>query len=150
MASLYSNRLSEYSHENGGRVLLLFLLFLLAIYEFVTAGYSAFTIVCLSPAIVLFVYAAFRWRMFTFWTLIFVNYFLQMKDIHLPVPMSLPNEMLQIVLLAIAIVDAGQSPHFERCANFMLFALFIWCGFCTLEILNDTCVLGINISEWYQ
>ena len=150
MASLYSNRLSEYSHENGGRVLLLFLLFLLAIYEFVTAGYSAFTIVCLSPAIVLFVYAAFRWRMFTFWTLIFVNYFLQMKDIHLPVPMSLPNEMLQIVLLAIAIVDARQSPHFERCANFMLFALFIWCGFCTLEILNDTCDLGINISAWYQ
>jgi len=150
MSSLYSNRLTEYSHENGGRVLLLFLLFLLAIYEFVTAGYSAFTIVCLSPAIVLFVYAAFRWRMFTFWTLIFVNYFLQMKDIHLPVPMSLPNEMLQIVLLAIAIVDARQSPHFERCANFMLFALFIWCGFCTLEILNDTCNLGINIAAWYQ
>lgn len=150
MASLYSNRLSEYSHENGGRVLLLFLLFLLAIYEFVTAGYSAFTVVCLSPAIVLFVYAAFRWRMFTFWVLIVVNYFLQMKDIHLPVPMSLPNEMLQIVLLAIAIVDARQSPHFERCANFMLFALFIWCGFCTLEILNDTCDLGINIAAWYQ
>ena len=150
MASLYSNRLSEYSHENGGRVLLLFLLFLLAIYEFVTAGYSAFTIVCLSPAVVLFVYAAFRWRMFTFWVLIVVNYFLQMKDIHLPVPMSLPNEMLQIVLLAIAIVDARQSPRFERCANFMLFALIIWCGFCTLEILNDTCDLGINIAAWYQ
>ena len=130
--------------------MLLFLLFLLAIYEFVTAGYSAFTVVCLSPAIVLFVYAAFRWRMFTFWVLIVVNYFLQMKDIHLPVPMSLPNEMLQIVLLAIAIVDARQSPHFERCANFMLFALFIWCGFCTLEILNDTCDLGINIAAWYQ
>ena len=150
MARVYSNRLSEYSHENGGRVLLLFLLFLLAIYEFVTAGYSAFTIVCLSPAVVLFVYAAFRWRMFTFWVLIVVNYFLQMKDIHLPVPMSLPNEMLQIVLLAIAIVDARQSPHFERCANFMLFALIIWCGFCTLEILNDTCDLGINIAAWYQ
>ena len=73
-----------------------------------------------------------------------------MKDIHLPVPMSLPNEMLQIVLLAIAIVDARQSPHFERCANFMLFALIIWCGFCTLEILNDTCDLGINIAAWYQ
>ena len=150
MARVYSNRLSEYSHENGGRVLLLFLLFLLAIYEFVTAGYSAFTIVCLSPAIVLFVYAAFRWRMFTFWILIVVNYFLQMKDIHLPVPMSLPNEMLQIVLLAIAIVDARQSPHFGRCANLMLFALIIWCGFCTLEILNDTCDLGINVAAWYQ
>lgn len=31
----------------------------------------------------------------------------------------------------------------------MLFALLIWCGFCTLEILNDTCNLGINIGNWY-
>ena len=73
-----------------------------------------------------------------------------MKDIHLPVPMSLPNEMLQIVLLAIAIVDARQTPHFERAANLMLFSLVIWCGFCTIEILNDTCNLGINIGAWYQ
>ena len=150
MARVYSNRLSEYSHENGGRVLLLFLLFLLAIYEFVTAGYSAFTIVCLSPAIVLFIYAAFKWRMFTFWILFVVNYFLQFKEIHLPFPMSLPNEMLQMTLLAIAIIDARQTPHFERCVNPMLLALVVWCGFCTLEILNDTCGLGINIAAWYQ
>ena len=149
MARIYSNRLSEYSRENGGRVLLLFLLFLLAIYEFVTAGYSAFTIVCLSPALVLFVYAAFTWRMFTFWILIVVNYFIQFKEIHLPCPMSLPNELLQMTLLAIAIIDARQTPHFERCANLMLFALSIWCGFCTLEILNDTCGLGINVVAWY-
>lgn len=150
MARVYSNRLSEYSHENGGRVLLLFLLFLLAIYKFITAGYSSFTIVCLSPAIVLFVYAAFRWRMFTFWALFVINYFLQFKEIPLPVPMSLPNEMLQMTLLAIAIIDARQTPHFERCVNVMLLALIIWCGFCTLEILNDTCDLGINIAAWYQ
>lgn len=149
MARVYSNRLSEYSHENGGRVLLLFLLFLLAIYEFVTAGFSTFAMVCLLPFLVLFIYAAFTWRMFTFWTLIVVNYFLQMKDIHLPVPMSLPNEMLQIILLAIAIVDARQDPHFERCINLMLLALIIWCTFCTLEVLNDTCNLGIDIGSWY-
>ena len=150
MTRVYSNKLSEYSHENGGRVLLLFLLFSLAIYEFITAGFSAFAIVCLLPGIILYIYAAFRWRMFTFWTLIIVNYFLQMKDIHLPVPMSLPNEMLQIILLAIAIVDARQNPHFNRAANLMLFALIVWCGFCTLEILNDTCNLGMNVAAWYQ
>lgn len=149
MARVYSNKLSEYSRENGGRVLLLFLLFLLAIYEFVTAGFSTFAMVCLLPFLVLFIYTAFTWRMFTFWTLIVVNYFLQMKDIHLPVPMSLPNEMLQIILLAIAIVDARQDPHFERCINLMLLALIIWCSFCTLEVLNDTCNLGIDIGSWY-
>lgn len=63
--------------------------------------------------------------------------------------MSLPNEMLQILLLSIAIIDARQTPHFERCANIMLLAVIIWCTYCTLEILNDTCGLGINIGAWY-
>lgn len=72
-----------------------------------------------------------------------------MKGFPLPGPMSLPNEMLQIILLGIAIIDARQNPHFERCANLMLFALIIWCTFCTLEILNNTCGLGINIGAWY-
>ena len=31
----------------------------------------------------------------------------------------------------------------------MLFALLLWCGFCTLEVLNDTCNLGINVGAWY-
>lgn len=150
MGRIYSNRISEFSHENGGRVLLLFLLFSLAIYQFVTAGYNSFVIVCLTPLLVLFGYAAFRWRMLTFWVLIFVNYLIQMKDIHLPMPMSVPNELLQITLLAIAVIDARQTPHFERSANLMLVALIAWCGFCTLEILNDTCNLGMNVAAWYQ
>jgi len=141
-----------YSRNNGGRVLLLFLLFLLALYQLTHAGFSAFAVVCLSPLLVVAIYCAFRWKMLTFWLLIFINYFIQMKDIsqHLPLPMSLPNEMLQIVLLAIAIIDARETPHFEKAANLMLFALCIWCGFCTLEVLNDTCNLGINVGSWYQ
>ena len=138
-----------YSRENGGRVLLLFLLFSLALYEFISAGFSNFVIICLLPFIALYIYVAFRWRMFTFWSLIIINYFLQMKDLVLPIPVSLPNEMLQLILLAIAIIDARQTAHFDRAVNFMLMALFIWCGFCTLEILNDTCNLGIDIGAWY-
>ena len=149
MARVYSNILSEYTHENGGRVLLLFLLFLLALYELGTAGFPTFVVICILPLIILYVYAAFKWRMFTFWTLIIVNYFLQMKDIILPVPISLPNEILQTILLAIAIIDARQSPHFERTMNVMLLALGAWCCFCTLELLNDTCNLGINVGAWY-
>ena len=45
MARVYSNRLSEYAGENGGRVILLFLLFALAIYEFVNAGFGIFAII---------------------------------------------------------------------------------------------------------
>ena len=74
-----------------------------------------------------------------------------MKDISesLPLPMSLPNEMLQLLLLAIAIIDARQTPNFDRAINAMLLALIIWCGFCTIQVLNDTCNLGIDFGRWY-
>lgn len=145
-----TNGISAYAAENRGRVLLLFLLFLLAIYEFVTAGFPKFAIICILPFVVLAVYVTFKFRMFAFWTLIIINYLIQMKDFPLPVPMSLPNEMLQLILLAIAVIDARQTPHFERSANLMFVALATWCGYCTLELLNDTCDLGIDVACWYQ
>lgn len=143
------NSIFNYTTENRGRVLLLFLLFLLAIYEFVTVGISNFAIICILPFVVLYIYVIFRWRMFTFWTLIVVNYFLQMKDIKLPVPMSLPTEMLELILIAIAIIDARQTPHFNRAVNIMFLAISIWCGLCLIEILNDSCNLGINVGVWF-
>lgn len=150
MTRVYSKQISEYSHENGGRVLLLFLLFLLAIYEFVTAGFSAFAIVCALPILFLGAIAIFKWRMLAFWILMFINYFIQMKDFpSFGLPMSFPNEMLQILLLGIAVIDSRQTPHFERCGNLMLLSLIIWCSFCTLEVLNDTCDLGINVAAWF-
>ncbi len=147
---VYSNRISEFTHENGGRVLVLFLLFCIAIYEYLTAGLPAFAIVCALPFIVIFVYFAFKGRMMAFWALIFINYFVQFKSIPMPIPISLPNEMLEILLLCLAIIDSRQNSHFERCGNLMLFSLAIWCSFCILEVLNDTCGLGINIAAWFN
>ena len=139
-----------YAQDNGGRVAILFLLFLLAIYQFVHAGFSAFATVCMIPVMILIVIATFHYKMFLFWTLMVVNYFMQFKNMPpSPVPLSLPNEMLEICLLVMAIIDVG-SHQFERTANLMLFALMIWCGFCTIEVLNDTCGLGIDIGAWYS
>lgn len=144
-----TNSITTYSRENGGRVLLLFLLFCLAIYQLVTAGLPSFAMICLLPLVVLFTYITFRYKMFAFWMLIVINYFIQMHGVELPGPKSLYNELLQIILLAIAIIDARQTPHFEKCINVMLLALVIWCIYCTLEVLNDTCGLGINLGAWY-
>lgn len=151
MASVYSNRLSEFTHENGGRVLLLFLLFLLSLNSFVTSGLSGMAIVSSFPLVILFIYLAFKYRMLTFWILFALNYLLifLMKENKFPsVPISLPNEMLEIILIAIAIIDLKES-HFENLANLMLIGLLGWCGFCTLEVLNDTCNLGINVGAWF-
>ena len=144
-----NNALRTYTKDHGGRVSLLLLLFLLAIYEFVSAGFPAFAVVCITPLLVLLVLASFRYRLFIFWILISINYFIQMKDIRLPFPMSLPNEMLEILLIVLAIIDV-KNAHFERLGNIMLFALLLWCGFCTLEVLNDTCNLGIDVGAWYS
>lgn len=142
-----------YTQETRGRALLLFLLFGLAIYLFVTVGLPAYAIVCISPLLIIAGYVVFKYRMAAFWALFVVNYFLQFwgKNHLLPggIPMSLYNELLEILLLAIAVIDARQTPHFERAGNLMLYSLIIWCGFCTLEVLNDTCGLGINIGAWY-
>ena len=148
---VYSNRISEYTHENGGRVLLLFLLFLLSIYEFIHSGFSSYAIICFSPFLIISVYILFKWKMSAFWALIVINYFLQMKDSPLPsgIPMSLWDEMLELILIAIAIIDARKNSHFEKCINLMLVAVLLWFGFCTLQLLNDTCDLGIDIAAWF-
>lgn len=144
-----TNALKTYAKDNGGRVSLLLLLFLLAIYEFVHAGFSAFAVICLLPVLFLLVIALFHYRMLAFWALIIINYFLQMKDFPpIGIPMSLYNEMFELILLAIAIIDF-QNAKFNRAANLMLFALIVWGSFCTLEVLNDTCGLGINWGAWF-
>ena len=146
-----TNHVVTYSRENGGRVILLFLLFFLAMYQFLTVGFPAFAIICIIPFIVLFGYLTFKHGLFAFWALIIINYFIQFQNLPpIPVPTSLPNEMLQLLLLGIAIIDARQTPHFERCVNIMLLTIIIWCFYCTMEVLNDTCGLGINIGAWYQ
>lgn len=145
-----NNALKTYAKDNGGRVSLLLLLFFVAIYEFISAGFPAFAVVCVIPLIVLVVIGSFRYRMLLFWILVIYNYLVQMQDFpSLPGPMSLPNEMLELALLAIAIIDVEKS-QFERIGNIMFFSLVAWCAFCTLEIFNDTCGLGINPGAWYQ
>ena len=153
MARTFNNRLSRVTHENGGRVFVLFLLFLLALYQFIHAGLNGLMIICILPCLIPIIYVAFNWQMSTFWALIFVNYFVQFfsKQQLLPngIPMSLYNELIEIVLISIAIVDARRTPKFDRTLNLMFLMLLIWCSFCTLQVLNDTCNLGINIGGWY-
>ena len=144
----------SYAHEHGGRVGLLFLLFLLAIYNFFISGFNTFAIICFIPVIIAFVYASFRWRHLVFWILIITNYmlhFLSKNDL-LPsqIPMSLYNELLEIMLIAIAIIDIRKEQHFGRAINIMSFAILLWTLLCAIEVFNDTCGLGINVNGWFS
>jgi len=122
-------------------------------YQFVTAGLPAFAIVCLVPLIIPVIYATFQWQMLTFWGLIILNYFIQFfnKLQLLPngIPISAYNELLELMLIGIALIDLRKTPQFERLGNLMFITLLIWFGFCFIEIFNDTCGLGLNIAGWY-
>ena len=138
-----------YAKDNGGRVVVLFLLFLLALYEFYSAGFGAFAIVCLLPVLGFLVLGSFHQRMFLFWVLITINYFIQWKSFpSIGLPTSVPNELLEILLIALAILDV-QGTQFKRLWNVMFLALLVWSSFCILEVLNDTCGIGIDVGSWY-
>lgn len=149
MASFSSNKLSVYTHENGGRVALLFLLFALAIYEFINAGFNAFAVICLSPLAILFCYVAFKWKMAIFWALIVINWFIMDRNLNVPFPKSLADELLELTLIAIALIDIRKEAYFGRAWNFMLLSILIWVGLCLIEIFNDTCGLGMNVNAWF-
>ena len=142
-----------YTHEHGGRVLLLFLLFLLAIYNLAVSGFTSFAVVCILPLIVLLIYVAFKWPYLVFWTLIITNYVIQLLHFNdwLPsgIPTSTYNELLEIALVAIALIDIRKDHHWERSMNLMAFAILLWTIICFLEVFNDTCSLGINVGAWF-
>ena len=152
MAKVHYNRLSQYAGENGGRVILLFLLFLLSLYSLVNSGINGMAFYLALPFSILYIYLAFSYRMFTFWTLFLINYFVMFlgKEQLWPngIPSSLPNELLEIILIAIAIIDLRDS-RFNNLANLMLVGVLGWCAFCIIEVFNDTCGIGININAWF-
>ncbi len=143
-----NNAIKSYAKDHGGRVSLLLLLFLLAIYELATSGFSTFAVICISPLLVLFALTSFHYRMFVFWLLITVNYLISTKNNSLGIPLSLPNEMFEMLLIALAIIDV-KNTRWERLGNVMLITLIVWCGFIILEVLNDTCDIGIDVGAWY-
>lgn len=148
---VYSNKISEFAHDNGGRVLLLFLLFLLSIYSFKNSGINGMAMILAIPFSIVIVYFAFTYRMLTFWGLFVINYFIMFfakENLLPPIPVSLVNEFLEIILIAIALIDLRET-NFANLGNIMTLAIFGWCAFCILEVLNDTCGLGINIGAWF-
>lgn len=147
---VYSNRISEYAHENGGRVLLLFLLFALSLYSFRNSGINGMAMVLAIPFTIVGIYFAFSYRMLSFWALFIINYFVMFisREIGFPFPVSLVNEMIELILIAISIIDLRES-GLKNAANFMLLGVGGWCAFCIIEVFNNTCGLGMNITAWF-
>lgn len=139
------------SNDIGGRVLLLFLLFAMGIYGLATMGLPGLAFVAIIPIAIIFIYLTFKYEMFSFWTLFAINYLLMFINRHysIPIPISLPNEMFEIILIMAAIIKV-RGFDFASCLNIMGLMLLIWLVFGLLQAFNDTMGLGLNWSSWFQ
>ncbi len=136
---------------NNGRYLLLILLFVLGLYTMKSAGLPGFAVVFGGvPVLIGVTYLLLNHRMMVFWVLFVFNFFVMglTKYINFPVPVSLPNEGLEIVLIMLAIIDA-EDMQFKRLANLMGLMLMVWCAFITLELLNNTVDYGDIVGPWF-
>ena len=140
----------KYTKENGGRALLLFLLFAVALYNLCTTGIATFAIVCMLPIMGVMVILAFKYKMYLFYLLMVVNYFLMYLNRcgMLFLPVSLHTELVEVMLIAVAVIDSKEF-KFHYMGNVMLFALFLWVGFCCIEFFNDICSLGMHFMIWF-
>ena len=102
------------------------------------------------PISIVGVYLAFSYRMLSFWALFIINYYVMFiqREIGFPFPVSLVNELIELILIAIAVIDLRET-NFKNAANFMLLGVVGWCVFCIIEVLNNTCGLGMNITAWF-
>lgn len=145
-----TNTIRNYSKENGGRAVMLLLLFFLAIYNFIASGYSAFVTVISIPALLMVGYVFFKSKTTLFYTLFSINFFIMFitRHFYIPIPVSMVNEMLELLLLALALLDVSKY-RFSDTLNVMLLMLMVWVVFCFIELFNDACGIGIDVYRWY-
>ena len=146
---MFIKSIIEYIHKNGGRVFILFLLFLLAIYNLYNAGITGFALICCIPLIPIIIFFGFHHKMIMFWLLFLINYFIMgsLLYINLPCPVSLPSELLEIIILFTILIDS-KNIKIHNINNIMLFALLMWFFLACIEMFNDTCNLGFHITAW--
>lgn len=139
------------SNDIGGRAFMLFLLFGIGMYGLATMGLSGLAIAVFIPIIIIFAYLTFKYDMLSFWVLFAINYLIIFIYRHqeLPIPISLPTEALEILLLIAAIIKV-RGFEFQNCLNIMGLVIFVWLVFGLLQAFNDTMGLGLNWEAWFQ
>lgn len=140
----------SYAKRKEGRTIALLLLFAVALLSFVSAGITGYAAVCMLPLLVVLVLLALRFKLFLFTVLMVVNYFLMFaaRSGWLFLPVSLHTEVIEIALIAVAIIDAREM-HAANIFNMMLVMVLAWVTFCVIEIFNDSCGIGIDLYAWY-
>ena len=143
------SNLTTYSRENGGRVLALFLLFLLALYEFYSMGITGMALVCTIPLLIVGVYVAFQYKMAIFWFIFAANYFIMgiIRYYSVHAPITVITIIPQILLLMVAVIDIRKNTN-AKFGNLMNYGLFLWLIYVFLQLFNESLSLPISVGDW--
>ena len=149
MNNSLSQRFADYKSQAGGRVLILFLLFILALYEFYNMGIVGYALVCMIPLSLCFLIVSFQHKMALFWFIFVVNYTIMgiTRYFYIPIPITTFTIIPQIFLLMICIWDIREHTN-ARYINMMWLAIMIWSAYIILQLFNRTCQLPISFTSW--
>lgn len=143
---------ASYTENNhGGRVIVLFLLFLLALYNFYIMGITGFALVCMIPAGLIFLGLATKHQEALFWFIFTMNYFVMglQRYGYIPFPITAVTLAPQLLLLmSFIIVPRPESKN--TMFTPMLLGLLLWTSYLTTQLFNQTCGLPISIPNWLQ
>lgn len=139
---------TSYNSNIRGRVIVLFLLFLLAIYLLATSGLTPFAAVCMIPAIVLFLFLSSKHQNVLFWYIFAMNYFVMglQRYGYIPVQVTVVTVLPQTLLIITLIIFPKKGKN--TLINPMLFGLFLWTFYLTIQVFNETCGLPVSIKDW--
>ena len=137
------------TRNSGGRVLILFLLFLFALYQLSTSGITGFAAVCLLPALGIFIYLAFKHQNALFWFIFTMNYFVMglQRYGYIPVPITVVAVLPQLLLL-MSLLILPPKKEGGKFATPMFLGIILWTIYLVLQLFNDTCNLPISIGDW--
>ena len=141
---------TRYTKENGGRVIVLLLLFLLSLYQLHSMGLVGMALVCSLPILFVGLLLVFQYKMASLWTIFIINYIVMGFTRYYPIPVPVTGLTLfpQILLLMVCIFDIRYNKKTKN-ANLMVLAIAIWSFYVFLQLFNQTCDLPVSISAWF-
>ena len=146
-----ANTSVTYKDFYGGRGVLLFLLFILAMFSFYSMGITGLALVCLIPAGLIFFALTMKHQDGLFWFFFFINYFVMglQRYGYIPVPVTLVTLGPQFLMLMSFIIVPRQNVK-NSMATPMLLGIIIWTLYLFIQLFNETCGLPISVFDWLQ
>ena len=131
-----------------GRVIVLFLLFLFALYTLTTSGIVVYTAICVIPAIAIFIFLALKHQNALFWYIFSMNYFVMglVRYGYIPIQVTVVTVLPQVLLILALIIHPKKGKN--SLGTPMLFAILIWASYLIIQVFNETCGLPVSIGDW--